>query len=64
MDTNHVARAIDDAAPANMHRTTALKKIKTLIVDDEPLARERLAALLGGEADIEVVGQARMAKRR
>ena len=36
-----------------------MKKIKTLIVDDEPLARERLAALLSGEADIEVVGQCR-----
>ena len=36
-----------------------MKKIKTLIVDDEPLARERLAALLAGEADIEVVGQCR-----
>ena len=36
-----------------------MKKIRTLIVDDEPLARERLAALLGGESDIEVIGQAR-----
>jgi two-component system LytT family response regulator len=42
-----------------MHRTTGLKKIRTLIADDEPLARERLAALLAGEADIEVVAQAR-----
>ena len=36
-----------------------MKKIRTLIVDDEPLARERLATLLGGEQDIEVIGQSR-----
>ncbi|HEV3484185.1 MAG TPA: response regulator, partial [Vicinamibacterales bacterium] len=36
-----------------------MKKIKTLIVDDEPLARERLASLLAGEQDIEIVGQCR-----
>ena len=36
-----------------------MKKVKTLIVDDEPLARERLASLLAGEADIEIVGQCR-----
>jgi two-component system, LytTR family, response regulator len=36
-----------------------MKKIKTLIVDDEPLARERLASLLGAEQDIEIVGQSR-----
>jgi two-component system, LytTR family, response regulator len=36
-----------------------MKKIRTLIVDDEPLARERLAALLTNEADIEVVAQCR-----
>ena len=36
-----------------------MKKIRTLIVDDEPLARERLASLLASEADIEVVGQCR-----
>ena len=32
-------------------------KIRTLIVDDEPLARERLASLLSAEADLELVGQ-------
>ncbi|MCI0746982.1 MAG: LytTR family DNA-binding domain-containing protein [Verrucomicrobia subdivision 3 bacterium] len=32
-------------------------KIRALIVDDEPLARERLASLLSGDADVEVVGQ-------
>ena len=36
-----------------------MKKIKALIVDDEPLARERLATLLAGEQDIEIVGQCR-----
>ena len=36
-----------------------MKKIRTLIVDDEPLARERLAALLSTETDIEIVGQCR-----
>jgi two-component system LytT family response regulator len=36
-----------------------MKKIKTLIVDDEPLARERLANLLAPLEDIEIVGQCR-----
>ena len=36
-----------------------MKKIKVLVADDEPLARERLSGLLSQEADIEVVGQAR-----
>ena len=36
-----------------------MKKIRTLVVDDEPLARERLLSLLSAEADIEVVGQCR-----
>ena len=36
-----------------------MKKIRTLIVDDEPLARERLAALLRPREDIEVVGECR-----
>ena len=36
-----------------------MKKIRTLIVDDEPLARERLAALLSAEPDIEIAGQCR-----
>lgn len=31
--------------------------IRTLIVDDEPLARERLRTLLADEADIEIVGE-------
>jgi two-component system, LytTR family, response regulator len=33
-----------------------MKKLRTLIVDDEPLARERLASLLSAEQDIEVIG--------
>src|SRR5262245_31258618 len=32
-------------------------KIKTLIVDDEPLARERLRQLLEAETDIEIIGE-------
>ncbi len=34
------------------------KKIRTLVVDDEPLARRNLRLLLAGDADIEVVGEA------
>jgi len=33
-------------------------RIRTLIVDDEPLALRRLRALLADEADIEIVGEA------
>ena len=36
-----------------------MKKIKVLVADDEPLARERLTALLAQEPDMEVVGEAR-----
>jgi two-component system, LytTR family, response regulator len=36
-----------------------MKKIKVLVVDDEPLARERLTTLLTAEPDIELVGPAR-----
>jgi two-component system LytT family response regulator len=35
----------------------ATVKIRALIVDDEPLARQRLRALLAGEPDIEVIGE-------
>ena len=31
--------------------------IRTLVVDDEPLARERLRTLLAAESDIEVVAE-------
>ncbi len=43
------------AAPAE--RSAAM--IRTLICDDEPLARERLLGLLSAESDIEVLGQCR-----
>jgi two-component system LytT family response regulator len=33
-------------------------QIRALIVDDEPLARERIASLLDGEADVTIVGEA------
>jgi two-component system LytT family response regulator len=36
-----------------------MKTIRTLVVDDEPLARERLTSLLSAEADIDVVAQCR-----
>jgi two-component system, LytTR family, response regulator len=32
-------------------------KIRTLVVDDEPMARERILGLLSQESDVEVVGQ-------
>lgn len=32
--------------------------MRTLIVDDEPLARERVRTVLAGEADIDIVGEA------
>jgi two-component system LytT family response regulator len=34
-------------------------KLKTLIVDDEPLARERLRFLLSGDEEIEIAGECR-----
>lgn len=34
-------------------------KLKTLIADDEPLARERLSFLLSGDEEIEIVGECR-----
>ena len=36
-----------------------MKKIRTLVVDDEPLARERVVGFLSAEPDIEIVGQCR-----
>ena len=41
------------AAPAGRSSVT----IRTLIADDEPLARERLRALLARHADVEVIGE-------
>jgi two-component system, LytTR family, response regulator len=34
-----------------------MKSIRTLIVDDEPLARERLRGLLSAEAEVEIIGE-------
>jgi two-component system, LytTR family, response regulator len=34
-----------------------MEKIRTIIVDDEPLARERIADLLIGDTEIEIVGE-------
>lgn len=34
-----------------------MNKIRTLVVDDEPMARERILGLLSQEADVEVIGQ-------
>src|SRR5437870_899526 len=36
---------------------TATAKIRTLIVDDEKLARKRIRRLLAGENDVEVIGE-------
>ena len=36
-----------------------MKKMKVLVADDEPLARDRLTSLLSAEPDVEVVGTAR-----
>jgi two-component system LytT family response regulator len=33
-----------------------MRRIRTLIVDDEPLARDGIAVLLGGDAETEVIG--------
>jgi two-component system LytT family response regulator len=41
-----------------MLMTVAPRKIRALIVDDEPLARERMRSLLGVEPDVDVVGEA------
>src|SRR5271169_724046 len=41
---------------AQQRRITEVK-IRTLIVDDEPLGRERIRTLLGGDEEIEVVGE-------
>ena len=34
-----------------------MSRIRTLVVDDEPIARERVLSLLQQEEDVEVVGE-------
>ncbi len=41
----------------NQHPIETLMKIRTMIVDDEPLARERLRKLLRQELDIDVISE-------
>jgi two-component system LytT family response regulator len=36
-----------------------MTKIRTVIVDDEPLARERIRSLLASQTDVEIVGECR-----
>src|SRR5215210_7751170 len=38
--------------------STPKKKIRTLVVDDEPLARRNLRVLLGDDTEVEVIGEA------
>jgi two-component system LytT family response regulator len=38
-------------------------KLKALIADDEPLARERLSFLLSGQEEVEVAGECRNGRR-
>ena len=61
---SHSMRQYAANAPALPGRDTIMKKIRTLIVDDEPLARERLAALLAIEPDIESWRSAATARKR
>jgi two-component system LytT family response regulator len=42
---------------ANAIAEARATKIRTLIVDDEPLARERITSLLAAEPDVEIVGE-------
>jgi two-component system LytT family response regulator len=37
--------------------TSAARPIRTLIIDDEPMARASIRVLLGGDPDIEVIGE-------
>ena len=39
------------------HQGCRVTKIRTLVVDDEPMARERILGLLAQETDVEVIGQ-------
>ena len=40
-----------------------MTKIRTMVVDDEPMARERIVGLLSQEKDIEMVGSIPTARR-
>ena len=53
MDTPHRSSPQPDAHPTESRAT----RIRTLIVDDEHLARQRLRELLAAEADMEIVGE-------
>jgi two-component system LytT family response regulator len=50
---------LEDPSGQKVVEKVCMKKIRALIVDDEPLARERMRTLLGAEADVDVVGEAR-----
>ena len=47
------------AQEGRMDTPTATRTIRTVIVDDEPLARERMRSLLDTEEDVEIVGEAK-----
>ena len=47
------------AQEGRMDTPTATRTIRTVIVDDEPLARERMRTLLDTEEDVEIVGEAK-----
>ncbi len=59
MSHNSPAAAAVRSQPQQMtpNRTTARGPIRTLIVDDEPFARQRLRELCAAESDIELVGE-------
>jgi len=50
---------LEDPSEQKVVEKVCMKKIRALIVDDEPLARERMRTLLGAESDVDVVGEAR-----
>ena len=43
---------------------TAMERIRALIVDDEPLAREGIHARLSSEPDVDVIGECRNGRLR